>query len=93
MTPRRCDRHVTPEAAARSRHLGCRNTGVCLELAMARRWDGFSCGGCTSYAPQNREEQAADFEGLLELHRVLLAGGRPTRTTSADDDDRQENAR
>lgn len=82
MTPRPSGPYLSGARAAAGRRLDCAHTGVCLDLAIARDWEAYSCGACTSFALPSPEERAADLEGLLELAAVL-ATGRPTRTSAA----------
>jgi hypothetical protein len=55
-----------------TRRVGCLNYGVCLDLAFASRWDGFSCDGCKAFVLPNREDFMADLEGLTLLLAAVV---------------------
>ena len=60
------------DQVSNTRRVGCSNYGVCLDLAFASRWDGFSCDGCKAFVPPTREDFMADFEGLMLLLAAVV---------------------
>ena len=65
--PRASLQVYSADQVSNTRRVGCLHYGVCLDLAFASRWDGFSCDGCKAFALPERESFMADMEGLTLL--------------------------
>ncbi len=50
------------------RNVFCRNYGECLNLAIHKRWPGFSCQNCESY-----EQERLDGEALNDDYARCMA--------------------
>lgn len=60
----------TPETADPSRRFFCRfYEGHCLDLAVSRQWDGFTCDRCEAYEPVvlDRDEWREDERSCMAL--------------------------
>lgn len=51
------------------RELLCAHQGECLAVAVARRYEGMSCSGCTDYSAITMDEHRQDLEGMAAMYR------------------------
>jgi hypothetical protein len=52
-------------ADARHRQLLCAHQDACIDVAIANRWQGFSCTGCTAFEKMSDEQRRSEVEGFL----------------------------
>lgn len=70
MTPNPLPVEAVQEPARVRRRVLCLHYGDCLDLAVQRRWDGFTCGECRAYrsiarCPESWIEDALACRALL----------------------------
>lgn len=70
-SPRRAPRALTAGEATELRRLLCADYSTCVDIAIARRWAGFTCSSCAAYKAPSAERRADDFGGLLWCALVL----------------------
>jgi len=57
-----------------SRRVFCKSYAVCLDLALSRGWQSFSCGHCASFSPEQRSplDWREDAQSCADLLSVIF---------------------
>jgi len=58
---------TNPEAAGLARLLQCQHYDSCLDIAVARKWEGFGCAHCEAFEPRPHEKLRQDMVGMAKL--------------------------
>lgn len=74
--PTSAPRIAWPEQVRAQRWLDCVWYSRCLEVAVRRDWDGFTCRACELFIPPTPEEARADAEALVHAMRRIRGRAR-----------------